>query len=267
MWTASVLTLFPEMFPGPLAYSLAGKGLQRKIWNLCVTQIRDFATDKHHSVDDTSCGHNAGMVMRPDVVNSALEYAVSNFAKVGVERGGGQRPPDVSSVFDEPREAAAKPAIIYMTPRGFPLTQKMVHKFAEGSGVVILCGRYEGVDERVIELWREERGLREICVGDYVLSGGEIPALTLIDACVRLLPNIVHNEVSLISESFELDLLEFPQYTRPCEWMGKCVPEVLLSGDHKRMLVWQLREAERITEERRPDVWSAYVRKNGGRGA
>jgi tRNA (guanine37-N1)-methyltransferase len=245
VWIADVLTIFPEMFPGPLAHSLAGRGLQNKIWDLRVTQIRDFATDKHRTVDDTSCGHNAGMVMKPDVVDAALRYAVENFAQC---EGGGKGP-----------------SITYMTPRGAPLTQSMVHRFAGGCGVVILCGRYEGIDERVIELWRETMGLQEICVGDYILSGGEIPALTLIDACVRLLPNIVHNEESLAYESFELDLLEFPQYTKPCEWRGRCVPEVLLSGDHKKIAAWKQNEAEKATRERRPDLWEEYISKGIGR--
>jgi tRNA (guanine37-N1)-methyltransferase len=244
MWEACVLTLFPEMFPGPLAHSLAGKGLARGDWKLKTIQIRDFASDKHHTVDDTSYGHNAGMIMKPDVVDLALSSAVSEF--------------EMSS-SEESASHSHSPKIIYMTPRGAPLTQNMVHSFSESSGIIVLCGRYEGIDERVIKHWSKNHGMQEVSVGDYILSGGEIAALALIDACVRLLPNIVHNKTSLISESFELDLLEFPQYTKPYDWRGMVVPDVLLSGNHREIAAWQKCEAEKITKVRRPDLWAAYL--------
>ncbi|MDR3285220.1 MAG: tRNA (guanosine(37)-N1)-methyltransferase TrmD [Holosporales bacterium] len=232
MWKVNVLTLFPEIFPGPLACSLSGKGLKNGIWELSTTQIRNFALDKHHTVDDTCYGYNAGMIMKPDVIDSALQYAVDNFK--------------------------AEAQIVYMTPKGRPLTQKMVHIFTESPGLIILCGRYEGIDERVIEYWGK-RGLQEVSIGDYILSGGEIGAITLIDACVRLLPNIVHNEESLVYESFESGLLEFPQYTRPYNWRETTVPDVLLSGNHKEITKWQKSEAERETKKRRPDLWQIYT--------
>jgi tRNA (guanine37-N1)-methyltransferase len=180
------------------------------------------------------------MIMKADVVDSALRYALADFA--------------------------GKPHILYMSPRGVSLKQKTVHTFAQSDGIIVLCGRYEGVDDRVIEYWRESHGLLEVSVGDYILSGGEIAAFALIDACVRLLPSVVGNEVSLDCETFELDLLEFPQYTKPCVWRGKSVPEILLSGDHKRIAEWQKREAEKITELRRPDLWEAYVSGSCGNG-
>lgn len=233
-WHAHILTLFPEMFPGPLGHSLAGKGLANQIWDLKTTQIRDFAEDKHHTVDDTCYGHGAGMLMRPDIVDKALDAAHSQFP--------------------------GKPRIIYTSPRGISFQQKMAWDWAKSDGVIILCGRYEGVDQRVIDYWHENQGLEEVSVGDYILSGGELAACILLDACVRLLPNIVHSKESLTSESFELDLLEFPQYTKPYEWKERAVPEVLLSGNHKKISEWQKAEAERVTRERRPDLWQAYLR-------
>lgn len=236
-WSAHIVTLFPEMFPGPLQYSLAGRGLREGIWSLTTTQIRDFATDKRRTVDDTCYGHQAGMILKPNVVHAALSSAVK--------------------AFPESR-------VLHMSPRGRPFSQKLAHEFSDSCGLIILCSRYEGVDDRVIELWREERGLEEISVGDYVLSGGEVAAITVLDACVRLLPNIVHSEESLALESFELDLLEFPQYTKPYDWQGRVVPEILLSGDHKKIAAWQKEEAERVTQVRRPDLWRAYLDKKKG---
>jgi tRNA (guanine37-N1)-methyltransferase len=222
-WRASVLTLFPEMFPGPLGHSLAGRALERGLWSLRTEDIRAHATDRHRTVDDTPFGGGAGMVMRPDVLDAAL-----------------------AAVADE------RPTL-YLTPRGAPLTQARVRRLAAGPGVVLLCGRYEGIDERVIEA----RALEEISVGDYVLSGGEPAALVLLDACVRLLPGVMGAAESAEEESFAAGLLEYPHYTRPADWQGRRVPDVLLSGHHAEVAAWRRREAERITRERRPDLWAA----------
>jgi tRNA (guanine37-N1)-methyltransferase len=229
-WTARILTLFPDMFPGPLGQSLAGKALEKGIWRLETMQIRDFATDKHRTVDDTPFGGGAGMVMRPDVVDAALAAATQD---------------------------GLKPAI-YLTPRGRLLKQDLVQELAAGPGMVVLCGRYEGLDERVIEA----RGLLEVSLGDFVLSGGEPAALALIDACVRLLPGVMGAEATLDEESFETGLLEYPHYTRPADWNGKSVPEVLISGHHERIQSWRNAQAEETTKLRRPDLWDAY-RKRG----
>lgn len=234
-WHAHIVTLFPEMFPGPLQFSLAGKGLQKKIWDLSTTQIRNFAFDKHKTVDDTCYGHQAGMIMKPNIIHEALLAAY--------------------------QQCQGHPKILYMSPRGLRFTQEMAHNFVKSDGLIILCGRYEGVDERVIEYWREHYQLQEISLGDYILSGGEIAALTVLDTCIRLLPHIVHNEESLSLESFELDLLEFPQYTKPYSWQGKVVPDILRSGDHKKIAAWQKEQAENITRIRRPDLWKLYLEK------
>lgn len=238
-WRATVLTLFPEMFPGPLEHSLAGKALKSNLWKLDTIDIRNFAHDKHKTVDDTCAGGGAGMVLKADVVDQALQAGVASYGQ-------------------------EKPAIIYLTPRGEPLRQPRVRSLVADhpSGCLLLCGRYEGVDDRVIQTWKEESGLIEISLGDYILSGGEMAALTLLDACVRLLPGVVHSQESLESESFELDLLEFPQYTKPQNWQGKVVPEILLSGDHKKIAAWRHKQAENITRERRPDLWEAYLKKH-----
>ena len=224
-WSARILTLFPEMFPGPLGHSLAGKALERKLWSLHTVDIRDFAADRHGTVDDSPFGGGPGMVMRPDVVDRAL-----------------------ASVEDQ-----AGP-VIFLTPRGRPLDQRAVHGFAQQPGLTILCGRYEGVDERVIEA----RAMVEVSLGDFVLSGGEPAALALLDACVRLLPGVMGAEVSLAEESFESGLLEYPHYTRPADWQGRPVPEILISGHHEKIRAWRRAQAERITQERRPDLWSRY---------
>jgi tRNA (guanine37-N1)-methyltransferase len=225
-WTARVLTLFPEMFPGPLGQSLAGKALERGDWTLEAIDIRDFATDKHRTVDDTPFGGGPGMVMRPDVVDAALDHAM--------------------------RDGLA-PAI-YLTPRGKVLDQALVKELSAGPGVVLLCGRYEGLDERVIEA----RGLKEVSLGDFVLSGGEPAAIALIDAAVRLLPGVMGAEETLEEESFEAGLLEYPHYTRPAEWCGRAVPDVLMSGHHEKIKAWRKLQAEQTTESRRPDLWAAY---------
>lgn len=224
-WRASVLTLYPEMFPGPLGASLSGEALGRGTWSLEPHNIRDHGHGRHRSVDDTPAGGGAGMVLRADVVAAALD---------AVAAGEDQRPR------------------LFMSPRGRPLTQARVRDLAAGPGVVILCGRFEGVDERVIE----GRGLEEVSIGDYVLSGGELAAMVLMDACVRLLPGVMGHEASGTEESFEDGLLEYPHYTRPREWEGRAIPEVLLSGHHGAIAKWRRAEAERLTRERRPDLWS-----------
>ena len=231
-WKAKVLTLFPEMFPGPLGLSLAGQGLEAGSWALEAVDIRDFAADKHRTVDDLPFGGGPGMVIRPDVVSEAIDAA-----------------------------AGADPslALIYLTPRGRPLTQARVGELAWGPGIVLLCGRYEGLDERVLDA----HGLDEISLGDFVLSGGEAAAIAVIDACVRLLPGVVGAPESLIDESFENGLLEYPQYTRPREWRGRTVPEVLVSGDHEKIKAWRRHQAEAITRERRPDLWARYAGGDG----
>ncbi len=227
---ADVLTLYPEMFPGPLGLSLAGRALQRGTWSLTATQIRDFATGRHRTVDDTPAGGGPGMVMRPDVLAAAI---------------------DAVSPADDPRPR------LYMSPRGRPLAQAEVRDLAAGPGVVILCGRFEGIDERIIA----RRGLREVSIGDYVLSGGELAALVLLDAVVRLLPGVMGNALSGHTESFETGLLEHPQYTRPPVFEGEEIPPVLTSGDHAKVDAWRRTEALRLTRERRPDLWEAYARR------
>ena len=228
-WHATVMTLFPEMFPGTLGQSLAGRALDDGLWEIDAVDIRTFAEDKHQTVDDTPFGGGAGMVMRADVIDAALNSVATD----------------------------ARP-IIYLSPRGKPLDQARVKELAAAEGVILLCGRYEGVDERVIEAWQ----LEEISLGDFVLSGGEPAALTLIDACVRLLPGVMGNEATPVEESFEGGLLEYPHYTRPREWQGRDVPEVLLSGHHENVKAWRQAEAEKITAERRPDLWQKYNAKD-----
>ena len=230
-FAVSVLTIFPEMFPGPLARSLAGRALEDGLWSLETVDIRDFARDKHRSVDDTPFGGGAGMVMRPDVIGDALA-AVSD----------------------------AGAPLIYLSPRGRLLDQARVRALASGPGMSLLCGRFEGVDERVLEAHEIE----EVSLGDFVLSGGEPAAIALIDACVRLLPGVIGQADSLAEESFADGLLEYPHYTRPREWRGRRVPDVLLSGHHERVREWRLAEAERSTRERRPDLWRRYRRKTEG---
>ncbi|MBS0641487.1 MAG: tRNA (guanosine(37)-N1)-methyltransferase TrmD [Proteobacteria bacterium] len=221
-WRASVLTLFPGMFPGPLGQSLAGRALETSVWSLDAINIRDFAHDRHRTVDDTPFGGGAGMVLRPDIVDAA-----------------------VASVDD------SRP-IICLTPRGRRFSQDDARRFAAGPGLILLCGRYEGIDQRVIDA----RQMQEISIGDYVLSGGELAALVLLDATVRLLPGVMGAADSAVEESFSHGLLEYPHYTRPAEWQGRAVPEVLLSGHHAAVAAWRQAEAERITRERRPDLWA-----------
>ncbi len=225
MWRASILTIFPEMFPGPLSLSLAGKALASNIWSLDTHDIRSHATDKHRTVDDTPAGGGPGMVMKADVLARAL---------------------DTMPHDKRPR--------LLMSPRGKPLTQRRAWELASGQGVIIVCGRFEGVDERVIAA----RQLEEVSLGDFVLSGGEIAALALLDACVRLLPGVMGKEASAAEESFADGLLEYPQYTRPPVFEGTPIPDVLISGDHAKVAAWRRAEAERLTKERRPDLWAAY---------
>jgi len=225
MFRATILTLYPEMFPGPLGISLAGKGLATGLWSLEAIHIRDYAIDKHGTVDDTPAGGGPGMVMKADVLARALDAV----------------PPDT------------RPRLI-MSARGKPLTQERVRALASGPGAVILCGRFEGIDERLIEA----RGLEEVCLGDFVLSGGEMAALTLLDACVRLIPGVMGKEASGVEESFSDGLLEYPQYTRPAVFEGRPIPEILTSGDHAKVAAWRRSEAERLTRERRPDLWAAF---------
>lgn len=223
-WHATVLTIFPEMFPGPLGQSLAGRALEKGTWRLDVANIRDYASGRHRSVDDVPFGGGAGMVMRPEVLDAAIR----------ANRGSGP--------------------LIYLTPRGRLLDQALVRELAAGDGATLLCGRFEGVDQRVLEAHDSV----ELSLGDFVLSGGELPALVLLDAIVRLLPGVVGNQETLAEESFEWGLLEYPHYTRPAEWLGRSVPEVLLSGHHEKIRAWRKSQAEDVTRLRRPDLWDRY---------
>jgi len=230
-FSATVLTLYPEMFPGPLGHALAGRALEKGLWSLDVRNIRDAATDRHHTVDDTPAGGGPGMVLKADVLARAIDAA----APRGDER---------------PR--------LLMSPRGRPLTQERVRRLAAAPGAIIVCGRFEGVDERVIE----GRGLEEVSIGDFILSGGEAAAICLLDAVVRLLPGVMGKRQSGESESFETGLLEYPHYTRPRLWEGREIPPVLLSGDHGEIARWRQRKAEELTRERRPDLWRAREAAN-----
>jgi len=232
MWRATILTIFPEMFPGPLGLSLAGKALAAGIWTIETIDIRTHASDRHRSVDDTPAGGGPGMVMRADVLGRAIDAARS-------------------------AQEDVRPRLL-MSARGIPLTQRRVAALAQGPGAVLLCGRFEGVDERVITA----RNVEEISLGDYVLSGGEIAAFALVDACVRLLPGVMGKPASGEEESFSQGLLEYPQYTRPQVWEGRSIPEVLTCGDHAKVAAWRRTEAERLTRERRPDLWAAHMARN-----
>jgi tRNA (guanine37-N1)-methyltransferase len=223
MWAASVFTLYPDMFPGPLGASMSGTALANGLWALKAIDIRDHGLGRHRAVDDAPAGGGPGMVLRADVLAASLDAALAP---------------------DDPRPR------LLMSPRGAPLTQKMARDYAAGPGLVIVCGRFEGVDERVIE----GRGLREISIGDYILSGGEIAAFPLLDACVRLLPGVMGKAESGDDESFEGGLLEYPHFTRPRDWEGRSIPDILLSGDHARIARWRREQAEKLTRERRPDL-------------
>ena len=227
-WNARILTLFPAMFPGPLGQSLAGKALEKGLWSLDVHDIRDHAHDRHRTVDDTPFGGGPGMVMRPDVVADAISAAASGMAE--------------------------GTAMIYFSPRGRRLDQALVRELAAGPGAVMVCGRYEGLDERVID----QAGLMEVSIGDYVLSGGEMAALVLMDAVIRLLPGVMGNAQAHAEDSFEEGLLEHPLYTQPREWNGMAVPDILTSGNHEAIRQWRQAKAEAITRARRPDLWAAW---------
>ncbi len=244
-WRATVLTLFPEMFPGPLRLSLAGQALAAGLWSLTTIDIREFGLGRHRTVDDGPAGGGAGMVLRCDVVAAALDHARAS-------------QPQVS----EPNAPDSLGPVICLSARGTPLTQALIRELADAPGVTLLAGRFEGVDQRVIE----GRGLREISVGDYVLSGGDLAAMVLIDACVRLLPGVMGGEASLAEESFEDDLLEYPQYTRPREWEGRAIPDVLLSGDHKKIAEWRQAERLQTTRERRPDLLARHLARHKPKG-
>jgi tRNA (guanine37-N1)-methyltransferase len=228
VWTAQVMTLFPDAFPGVLGESLSGTALQNGLWSLEAIDLRRFGEGKHRNVDDTPSGGGAGMVMRADVLGSALEKT---------RRG-----------------VAASYPLIYLSPRGKPFDQAMAKRLSQADGVTLLCGRFEGVDERLIE----EYGIQEVSLGDFILTGGEIAAQALIDATVRLIPRVLGNQKSTEEESFSEGLLEHPQYTRPAVWKGRAVPDILLSGHHGKITNWRQAQAERLTKQRRPDLWRAY---------
>ena len=226
MWKIKVLTLFPEMFPGPLGHSVIGRALEEKIWELSTISIRDFATDKHQRVDDAPCGGGSGMLFKPDIIDSALQSTACPGGK-----------------------------IIYMSPRGRPMTQAIAHELITLNNITLLCGRFEGIDQRALDKWHVD----EVSIGDFVLAGGEIAAMALIEACVRLLPGTLGDPESIEHESFSQNLLEYPQYTKPIDWDGNLVPDVLLSGHHKNIASWRLMKAEEITAQRRPDLWQKYL--------
>lgn len=231
----TIVTIFPDMFPGALSQSLLGKSLG-KIWDLKTVNIRDFAKDKHKTVDDTPYGGGAGMVMKPDVVDFAMNHALSFYEN--------------------------KPEILFMTPRGEVFSNKIAKSIMENrNGMIILCGRYEGIDQRVIDYWKRNHGMREISIGDYILFGGEIPAMVIIDTCLRFIPGIMNNSESTEDESFSNDLLEYPQYTKPSFWKEDRVPDILLSGNHKEIDNWRLNQSKNITKDIRPDLWDRYKAK------
>jgi tRNA (guanine37-N1)-methyltransferase len=231
-FTAHILTLFPEMFPGPLGHSLPGKALQAGLWNLKTHQLRDYADNRHNKVDDTPYGGGAGMVMLPEVVDAALKAMPQGARK------------------------------IYLSPRGTPLMQSLLRELSQEKDIVLLCGRYEGVDQRVIDA----HNLEEISLGDFVLAGGEVAAMALIEGVVRLLPGVVGNEATTGEESFSDGLLEYPHYTKPALWQGQAVPEILLSGDHGKVAQWRLEQAKALTKQRRPDLWANYREKPQAKG-
>ncbi len=231
-WAAHVLTLYPEMFPGPLGQSLAGRGLENGAWDLQVSNIRDFSVGKHKTVDDSPFGGGAGMVMRPDVLADAIDSA--------------------RAVSGEDKR------LIYFSPRGRVMDQAYIRELSETSGAILVCGRFEGIDQRVLDA----REIEEVCLGDFILSGGEIAALAMLDAVVRLLPGVTGNQASLKEESFETGLLEYPHYTRPPVWDGRDVPEVLLSGHHEKIKEWRQRRSEDVTKQRRADLWDRWSGDN-----
>ncbi len=265
-FATQILTLYPEMFPGPLGASLAGRALSEGIWSCDPIQIRDFATDKHRSVDDTPAGGGAGMVLRADVLAAAVDFAQLQMAEkntvraepvealsFSLDNGAKKDSPSTSSGRTVFARAAAP--ILAMTPRGAPLTQVRIREIAAGPGVTILCGRFEGFDERIFEARPQ---IEQVSIGDYILSGGELGAMIVLDACIRLLPGVMGAASSGDDESFETGLLEYPQYTRPAEWEGRAIPQVLRSGDHAAISAWRKSQAETDTRLRRPDLWERH---------
>ena len=230
----TIITLFPEMFPGPLQYSLLGKQLG-SLWELKIVNLRNFSDNKWNRVDDTPYGGGAGMVLKPNIVHNALTYSLSLYQN-------------------------KNPVIIYMTPRGIVFNNNIAQSLINNDGFIILCGRYEGIDQRVIDYWKLNYHLIEISIGDYILFGGEIPAMVLIETCLRFIPGIIHNNESTKDESFSLDLLEYPQYTKPAIWCGSSVPSVLLSGHHLKIAEWRTEQSKQITKEVRPDLWNKYCK-------
>ncbi len=229
-WSAHVLTLFPEMFPGPLGLSITGKALKKRIWSLKLVNLRDFSNNGPKNVDDTPYGGGSGMIIKSDVVHKAIKNTIKNLKNF---------------------------SLVYLSPQGKKLNQKKVKELSSKKNLVLLCGKYEGIDQRVIDTWKME----EISLGDYILSGGEIAAMNLIDSCVRLLPNVLGSSQSLENETFEINLLEYPQYTKPRSWLGKKVPNVLLSGNHEKIKEWRKKESLRITKNKRPDLLQKVIKK------
>ena len=230
-WTAHILTLFPEMFPGPLGFSITGKALEEKIWSLKLINLQNFSKKGPKYVDDKPYGGGSGMIIKSEIIHEALKKTIKKIKN--------------------------NYSLIYLTPKGKKLDQKKIKSFAIKNNLILVCGKYEGIDQRVIDTWKME----EISIGDYILSGGEIAAMSLVDSCVRLLPNVLGSEDSLESETFENNLLEYPQYTKPREWLGKKVPEVLLSGNHKKINEWKKKESIRITKIKRPDLLKKVAKK------
>ena len=258
-FAATILTLYPEMFPGPLGHSIAGRALAEGRWACETVQIRDFATDKHRTVDDTPAGGGAGMVLKCDVLGRALDSVSPLPFRGGV---GGGDVPQAPSLTESPHpkpspegEGLLARPILAMTPRGKPITQARIRELAQGPGVIILCGRFEGFDERLFEARPE---IEQVSLADIVLSGGEMAALTILDACIRLLPGVMGAASSGDEESFEQSLLEYPHYTRPQEWEGRTIPEVLRSGDHAKIAAWRKARSEEDTRSRRPDLWERH---------
>lgn len=261
-FTAQILTLYPEMFPGPLGTSLAGRAMAEGKWSCDPINPRDFTTDKHRSVDDTPAGGGAGMVLRADIMAAAVDFASERMAETIAAQNSVRAEPVEASLCSAPGPSTGsgrtvvpeKTPILAMTPRGKPLTQARVREIASGPGVTIICGRFEGFDERLFDA----RDIEEVSIGDYVLSGGEMGALVLLDACIRLLPGVMGASSSGDDESFEHGILEYPQYTRPQKWEGRIIPEVLRSGDHAKTAAWRKQRAEEDTRLRRPDLWERH---------
>ncbi len=253
-----IITLYPEMFPGPLGVSLAGRALEEGKWSCTPIQLRDFATDKHKTVDDTPAGGGAGMVLKADVLARAVEFA-AQFSREGGSLGPQQKSPLIGTGLPPSREncdLSAEIPILALTPRGTPITQARIRALAQGPGVTLICGRFEGFDERLFEA---HPNIEQISVSDIVLSGGEPAALMILDACIRLLPGVMGAACSGVEESFENGLLEYPQYTRPAEWEGRMIPQVLRSGDHAKVEAWRKAQSEADTRLRRPDLWERHI--------